>query len=446
MPELTELASRLLEQTKDIEDVEVVIESARETEVRVYKGEIESLTMAESANAGIRVLREGKQGFATCGSLEFTQLLRALERARENADLTPPDPLNGLAVPDDVELPELDLVAADFDDYDVDTKVRFAKEMERSLADSDPAISDVQYCTYADADSQFVIASTKGLIRHQRRTTAYAYLEAIATDGKNPQTGFGYTVGRSFSQLDPDAAVSEAKTLALRMLGAVKPKSGQVTVVLDPKMTATFLSIIGGALSAKSVQRGRSIFTSRLGEKVASPLIDLIDNPTDGRFLAASTIDGEGLASRNNHLIVDGVLQEFLYDTYSAKQDGRASNACATRSAGSLPSPGPRSLLLRPGIKNQEAIISQVDNGILVQSMSGIHSGVNAVSGDFSVGVEGLRIKNGSLAEPVREATISSSLQRMLSEVIEVGNDIRFLPSIAAGQTLAIGSMSLGGS
>ena len=194
--------------------------------------------------------------------------------------------------------------------------------------------------------------------------------------------------------------------------------------------------------------KGRSFFAGRVGEKVATGSFTLVDDPTDPRAFSAASHDAEGLACRRNALIDGrGAAQGFLYDTVSARRagtvvdrlggPGRLRRHSRGRAAGRSCS--------QPGDHDQTAILAVVGEGLFVQSVTGVHSGVNPVSGDFSVGVEGLMIRDGELAEPVREVTVASTLQRMLQSVLHVGSDIEWLPGIAAGQTLAIGDMQLSG-
>ncbi len=446
MAEILDIARSLAANARDGEEVEVVIGRGVETEIRVYRGEIESLTQASSADAGIRIIVDHRVGFATAGSVDPEELARTLAKARENAGYALGDPANGLARPDGHPSCRLELASPSFGDASLEEKILLAKETERGLFARDRRVADVQHTAYADARTELAIASSTGIEVHQDRTTAYLVSEAVAGDGGAPQTGFGYSVGRALEDLDPEEVVGEAADLAIGLLGAKKPASGRVQALFAPRMAATLLSILGGALSASSVSRGRSIFAGRVGEQVAAACFDLADDPTDANFFRASAFDGEGLATRRNQLIAGGVLTELLFDSYNAREQGRSSNASALRGALSLPSPGPRALALRPGTRSPEEIVAGIDDGVLVQSMSGVHSGVNAVSGDFSVGIEGIRIANGALAEPIREATLSSSLQRILAGVIAIGSDLRYLPSAAAGVSLLIDEMSLGGS
>jgi PmbA protein len=211
-------------------------------------------------------------------------------------------------------------------------------------------------------------------------------------------------------------------------------------VVLDPMVTAQFLGIIGSTLNGESVVKGRSMFANRLGETVASPLITLIDDPTDSRAYTASEMDSDGLAARRNVLIEGGQLKMFVHSSYSARRAG-------TKSTGNAVGAGAGCLALQlvPGTKSQAELIAGIDDGVLIDSVQGLHSGVNPISGDFSTGASGLIIRNGQTAEPVREFTIASTLQRMLQDVLAVGNDIDWLPMRAAGLSLVISDITMSG-
>jgi PmbA protein len=192
--------------------------------------------------------------------------------------------------------------------------------------------------------------------------------------------------------------------------------------------------------------KGRSFFADRVGEEVSAPFLNLVDDATDPASSGASRYDAEGLASRRTPLIENGVLTGFLYNTYAARRAGTTSTGSAVRGGfKSGPGCGPRAIALTPGDRNQSDVIGDIELGLLVQEVSGLHSGVNPVSGDFSVGAAGLMIRNGELAEPVREITISSTIQRMLKDVLGVGNDLQWSFGPACHVTLAMSGLSMSG-
>jgi PmbA protein len=450
--ELLELAESVLGRATANEEVEVYVARGHDTEVRAYDGEIESLSAATSAGVGVRVLLAGGEegnrvGFAWVGSLEPPLVEAALAEARDNATYATPDPHVVFAAPDGVAATELDLWDPRFADTATDEKVEMALALERQVRAADPRVRQVDSADYGDGSVEVALASTTGIRAATRRTSAFLSVSAIAGEGSDTQTGSGFTVGRAADELDPDKAAAEAVERSVRMLGAGKAKSGRCTVVFDPRVASTVLSVISSALSGEAVVKGRSFFAGREGEVVAAPSVTLVDDPTDPRAFGAAAYDGEGLACRRNVLIDGGVLRGFLFDTVAARRAGTASTGSAVRGGfAGTPGAGCRAVALQPGSLVLDEILAEVGEGLYVQSVTGVHSGVNAVSGDFSVGAEGLMVRGGKLAEPVREVTVASTLQKMLLGLVHVGADVEWLPGIAAGQTLAVGEMQLSGS
>jgi len=269
---------------------------------------------------------------------------------------------------------------------------------------------------------------------------------ALADDGSGTQTGYGFAAGRTLTDLDFDAIAHDAAFRACRLLGAKPVPGRRLTVILDPLVTRSVLGVLSSAFNGESMLKGRSLFSGRLGENVAAPHVQLVDDPTDARALGASQFDGDGVPTRTNALIRDGVLQCFLHNVYTGRRSGSGTTGSATRSFASTPGVGVRALRLEAGPKSPDEIIRDAGDAFYVQSVSGLHSGTNPISGDFSVGADGLMVRGGEFAEPVREVTVASTLQRMLLDVTDIGNDLTFLPGAIAGMTVAISDMTLSGS
>lgn len=443
--DLLAIADRVVAMAGRGEQIEAVVVRGTETDIRVHDGSIESLSSAQSQGVGVRVVVDGRQGFAYAGSLDESVIALALADARDNARFATFDEYAGLAEPDGVALPVLDLCRDSLAEFATADKVSLALDLERAVFAADARISGIESAEYADSLSEAAVATTTGIRTTGRDSSCYLATYAMATEGSDTQTGFGFSVGREPSELDASIAAADAAARATRMLGATQPESGRFTVVLDPWVTAQLLSIVGYTLDGDAVQKGRSLFADRLGDEVASPMLTLVDDPTDVRALTATDADGEGLAARRNELIVDGVLRMFVHDAYSARRAGTSSTGNAVRGFESTPSVGCFALALAPGATDPAAIVAGIDDGVLVQDVAGLHSGVNPVSGDFSTGAEGLRIRGGQLAEPVREFTIASTLQRILRDVRAVGDDLTFLPMNAAGVTLSIADVTVSG-
>jgi len=446
MSDLLDIASRVAGWATDGEQVEAFVVHQRETEVRAYEGEVESLTSAESQGIGVRVIADGRQGYAYAGTLDGDAAQETLREARDNAAFAESDEFNGVAEPDGVAPADLQLYREELVSYATGDKVALAIELERATRAADSRIAGIESAEYIDTLYESAVATSTGIASVTRETGCYLATYALAEADGETQTGFGFSIGREPGELDPSAAANDAAERATRLLGATKPATQRLTVVLDPWVSAQLLGIIGHTLTGEAVLKGRSLFADRLGEEVAVDTITLIDDATNPAAFTASMADGEGLAIRGTPLISDGVLTGFLHNSYSGRRSGTASTGSAVRAGfKSAPSVGAHALALKPGDRSQTDLIADIGEGFLVQGVAGLHSGVNPVSGDFSTGAEGLRIRNGELAEPIREVTIASTLQRLLQDVVAIGNDTEWLPMNAAGVTLVVADVTMSG-
>jgi PmbA protein len=435
--ELADLAERIAAAAAPGEQVEAYVAWSRQTQVRAYEGDLESLSSAESAGVGVRVLNGRRQGFAYAGSLDEASAREVLAEARDNASFASEDEHAVLAVPDGVARRSLEIWRDSLGALAGEAKAAMAIDLEKRLHGADPRVRKVVEADYHDAASEFAIATSTGVAGKGRRTRCSLFAHVIADDGSGDQTGWGYSSGRGPEEIDGEQAAADCVQRALRLLGARKPGSATVTAVLG---------VVARALSGAELVKGRSMFAGRIGEAVAAPAFHLVEDPTDPEAAGAAEIDGEGLACRPVVLVEDGTLRHFLFDARSASMAGGASTASAVRAGfKSTPDVGARALWLRPGALDQAALLASLGDGLYVQQVSGVHSGVNHVSGDFSVGARGMLIRDGAFAEPVREITIASTIQRMLQHVVAIGNDVERLPQNAAGVTLAISDMAMSG-
>ncbi|MBU3718119.1 MAG: TldD/PmbA family protein [Actinobacteria bacterium] len=443
--ELLAIADRVVALAQAGEQVEAYVSRSLSTDVRVYEGEVEHFVSAQSEGIGIRVIRDGRTGTSYAGTLDPAVIADVLAEARDNLGYGEVDQWSGLAEPDGVAVTPQVLWSDRLESVPTARKIELAKELERLARAADSRVR-VDDSNYSDSFGEAAVATTTGIRVSGRENGCYLSVGTLADDGDETQTGFGFSVGRDVDELDIEKAAREAADRATRLLGATKPASRRVTVVLDPFVTAQFLGIIGGTLNGDSVVKGRSLFANRLGDQVASPLVTLVDDPTNPLAYTATDIDGEGLAARRNVLIDRGTLGMFVQSSYSARRMGVATTGNGTR-GGYAGSPGAGCLALQvvPGTRSQAEIVAGIDDGILVQQVQGLHSGVNPVSGDFSTGAAGITIANGTLGAPVREFTIASTLQKMLLDIAEVGGDLEWLPMRATGVSLVIHDVTMSG-
>jgi PmbA protein len=448
MAELLDLAHRIVEDVSSSENIEAFLTHGRNYEVKAYDGDVESVASAEPRGAGVRVVNEGRVGFAYTTELTDEGLRAVVQQARANMEFSTPDDAVGLA--EGWTSPPAD-VAGLIDDAQSgvasDAKVRFAIDLERATRAADARIRTVEEAGYSDSDSQIAIATSTGISGAYRRTDAWCYTLAIAEDGDDTEVGFEFDFARGLGAMDAQTVARKAADRALSVLGATKIPSAVMPVVFDPYTAGQFLGVLGSALTGEAVQKGRSLFAGKLGEAVAAAELTVID---DGRLDDApgsAPWDAEGVPTQRTPVIEDGVLRSFLYDLTSARRDDRASTGNASRAGfKSAPSPAPTNLAFESTAAADD-VLRGAGRALLVQDFHGVHSGANPVSGDFSVGVTGKLLVDGAVNRPVKEVTIAAPMLDILARIVAVGDDRRWLPfgGSYGGATTLVSEMTVAG-
>jgi PmbA protein len=428
-------------------DAEAWVEEGVSRRVRVYDGEVESLSDAGGRGVGVRAFVDGRSGYAYGTDLSEPGIQEVARAARGAAEAADPDEHGGL--PEELGTTSIEgLASSAMGGWSTERKVELTLAVERA-ARRRPGVTQVENAVYSDAEGSVALANSRGFAAGYDATQAWAYASAFAGEGADLMTGMGVDLGRDPGALDPDAIGGEAAERALALVGARQPESRRCPVVLDAFVAASFIGFIGSMLSADAVQRGRSLFAGREGDEIADPALALADDATDPEGPASAPFDGEGSPSRRTALIEGGRLSSFLFDVRTARRGGRDTTGNASRgSYRTPPAVGATNLVLEPGGRSLDELFREAGEGLYVTEVAGLHSGVNPVSGTFSVGASGRLIEGGEPGGPVRELTIASDLVAMLQAVRAVGAEARWLPlggSIKAPPIL-IGEMAVSGS
>ncbi|HMI80644.1 MAG TPA: TldD/PmbA family protein [Solirubrobacterales bacterium] len=450
MTELSAVAHRAVEAAlaAGAGEAEAYVSREGGREVRVHGGEVESFTAAVQTGVGIRAWIGHRVGYAFGTDLSEAGVAAIAAAAAEAAGAADEDEFASPPQPAEFEaLPGLS--DPSIGEWETPRVAELALTVERTALASDPRLVAVEQAIYADADEQVAIASSTGVAGEYETSSCYAYLQALAEGEGARETGLGFGLARGPQGLDPEAIGAEGARRALEMIGAGKPASRACPVVFDENVAASFAGLIGGGLGAKAVQRGRSPFAGRLGQEVASEAFVLHDDGRDPHGPASAPFDGEGVPRRRTALIEGGRLRSYLYDTYTANREGGDSTGSAARQTyRSLPAVSPSNLVVAPGELSFEQLLAAAGDGVFVNDVAGLHSGVNPVTGVFSVGASGREIRDGQLAEPVREFTIAGELVAMLGAVSAAGAESRWVPFGGSVSTpsLLIAELAISGS
>ena len=351
MPELRELVRAAVGAAEAAEQVEAYAEESRHTEVKALRGEVEGMTFAESRGVGVRLISDGRLGYAWAADPSLAEVVETVARARDNAALAEPDEHNALPEAE-AATPLPELFDASSAATPVEEKVRLALELERYAVSRDPRVSKLDLAQVGDAVGTVAIASTTGVDAEYARTDAWVVVVTLAVSGEETQTGFSYAIERGLDRLSWQPIADEAVDRGVQMLGAVKPSTAKLPVVLDPFAASSFLGVLAGTLNAENVLKGRSLFAGMTGTAVGSEVVTLVDDGRRPDGPGSCPFDDEGVPSGRIELLSSGTLTGFLHDTYTARRTGGVTALHRQREAGRLPFDAGRrhvELLLRGG-------------------------------------------------------------------------------------------------
>lgn len=433
-------------------DADAYIRISQQSNISVDRAQVEKLSHSGSKGIGLRVLRDGKMGYAYTSDFGEESLADIVDSALALMEAADGDEYR--------VLPELSLseesgeADEDLNIYDesilttsMDDKVGFALQVEKAALSYSDKVAMTNRCTYLDGAHTIYLANSRGFASQYQGSFAASFVMAIGRDGDEQTQAFGLDASTSLSELNAVQIGEKAAERATRLLGGKPVPTQQVPVVFDPIVTAGLLGTLAQALNAEAMQRGRSYLADKMGQEVACDMVTLLDNGRLPGGLGSRPFDDEGVPTRATRLVDEGILQAVIYDTYTANKAGTQSTGNALRdSHRTPPTLAPSNFYLQPGQQSPEEIIASVENGFYVVNAMNT-GGINPVAGEYSSAASGLWIENGELTYPVNEVTIAASLNDMLHSITAVGNDLTFVPFMGSigASTLRIDTMMVGG-
>lgn len=427
-------------------DAECTIAEGEEFSVSVRVGDIEKLQEATSRSAGLRVLVGQRSGSAYTSDLTPEGIRRMVSSAVDNAEVTGEDPFAGL--PDREELGQISVELNLFDptiaSLSAPEKIEQARRAEAAFLAYDPRIDKSEGASYDSGISGRYFANSRGFAGGYRSSQCSLTAVPVASQDGAMERDYWYSSARSPQKLDtPENVGITAAKRTLRRLGARKVATQKAAIVFEPRMARMLLSHIGEAVDGDSVYRDSSFLAGKIGERVASENVTIIDDGTMPGLWGSSPFDAEGVPTRRTMIIEKGILKSYLLNTYTAKKLGMKTTGNAGRGLSGAAYVQNGNFFLEPGSLTPEEVIRRAGSGLYVTEVLG--NGVNIVNGDYSCGAQGLWVENGELAYPVSEVTIASTLMEMLNSIEAIGSDLEFQSTMAA-PTLLIREMMISGS
>jgi len=443
----TELLSDIVNQAvkHGATEAEAVGVASTEFHVEVRLGEVEKLHEAASRGIGLRVLYQGRQASISTSDVSPQAIGEMISSAVEMAKLTSVDDAVALPYGDELarQIADLGLYDPAVSELTTERKIEMARSAEAAARDADPRITNSEGSACSTATSKTILVTSAGFAGEYQDTTCALTVAPIAKDGGQMQVAAWGDRQRALASLDsPEALGREAAKRALRKLNARKVMTQEAPIVFESSVAEELLGDFFVAVDGYSIFRRASFLVGRLGETVAAPGFTVIDDGSMRGGVGSRPFDGEGLATRRTVVVEDGVLKNYLLNTYTARKLGLRSTASAMRALTGAPAVGFSNFFIAPGVYKADEIIASVKNGFYVTEMIGF--GFNAVTGDFSRGASGWWIENGKLAFPVEEVTVAGNFRDMLRGIEMIGSDLRFRGRTAA-PTIKIDRMMVSG-
>ncbi|TVR94957.1 MAG: TldD/PmbA family protein [Trueperaceae bacterium] len=417
-------------------EAEVLATSGRELTLSAADGRVDEITSATRGGVGVRVVHEGRIGYASSEALDEASLAWVLDEAIENAAL---QSARGAVLVEGHALGRSDLIGEGLS-APVERKAEAVTTLESALS-ADERVDAIAFARYSESESEAVLGSTRGADGGYRNGYAMLMASPIMRQGESVKQGYEIDFGKEFHAMDPTRTSQRILEKVGRHLGATPLPTGRYATVFEPEVVATILQLLLFSLSGKTLAEGKSRLAQRLGQPIASERFTLVDDPTLENGLASRPFDAEGTPASRTVVIERGVLRSFLHNSDTARRTGQANTGHASRSYASTLGVGATNLMLEAG----EGVV--LDDGVIVTNLMGVHAGANPISGDVSVQGLGLRVEGGE-SRPVENFALSFNLFRLLERIEAVGAEVQWRPAggaIVGARSLQVDALSFAG-
>lgn len=443
---MLELCKQLVQQAlRQGADAADCIASASEgISADIYEGHVDSFQKSQTQGVGLRVITGGRVGYA------YTEQLESADRLAGQA-------LSAAQVTDVDEYACIYEQAASYASCQ-EGQVDLSPEVAQQVVDkalslyhavmSQPHIENVQGCSAEMERSQVFFANSAGVQGSASRQNAALFVDAVAKIGDWTDSGWAFAVGKTLEALDEYDVAKQAQEKSVQYHDAGRAGNGTMQVIFHGEAMGDLLGAFSPIFSAERAQKGLSQLAGKQGEKIAAECVTIVDTPDHPLLGAGLPFDGEGAPTGPHTLVENGVLKTLLYSMAAAKQDGVQSTGHGRRGYSGQVTIAPHVFTVTPGNDPLEALCQQAQSGVVIYEVSGLHAGVNDVSGDFSLLCKGRKIENGAQGQAVEQMVVSGNFFAMLQNVQAVGNDTVYgIPgaSCFASPSLWVGALAIAG-
>ena len=423
---------------KGIDEFEIYFLSNLNTSIKIYQGKIENFSNNQNQGISFRGMVDGKMGYSYSESMEDEDIDFLINEVIENASCI--ESLDKQFIyGEKTNYTDTITYSSAIENLDTDLVKNFLIKMEEYALSIDERVKKVNFCSFAMGSGEKIIKNSKGLELHSKENICYTYISVIAEENGVVKTGSHFQLGRDFAKFDYKELSEVAVKRALNKFGTITLNEIPKTCVIENLAFSSLLGAMSNIFSAEAVQKNISKLKGKLNESVASSIVTLVDDPFLKDGLANSSFDDEGVPTSYKKIIQDGVLKTYLYNLKTAYKDRVSSTGNGVKGSykGTI-GISSFNLYIKPSSKSFDKMIENIKEGIFITDFAGLHSGLNTISGDFSLAGEGFYIKDGKIDRPLNQITISGNFFELLKNIKDIANDIKFSFSSVGSPSIVV--------
>lgn len=404
--------------------------------VESKEGKTDNFERSFTTGVSIRILKGPKMGFSFCTDFSRDSITDALLKAAEAADLAQPDENHGFVPAEEPEATVEGLFDPSAEAKALDDKIKRAATLEQAAREFDSRIKQVRRASYTENLSHIFLHNSLGLKREFRASLFTCQIMTMAKEGDQQETAWEFDFSRSYKDLDVEKVGRKAAEKAVEMLHSKRLASIRCPVILENTVAAEMLEVMAASFLAENIAKGKSMLIGKERKKIFHNSINIIDDGTLKGGFSSFPFDGEGSAAKKTRLVSEGRITNFLYDRYYAHKMGAITTGNSIRAGiTSPPRTGPTNFYIEKGKEGPEQLVKHLNRGLWVKELLGIHT-ADPVSGDFSVGAQGIWIENGEKVHPAKGIAISDNILEIFHKAVMTASDLRFLGNFGAPSVL----------
>jgi PmbA protein len=432
-----------LAKEKGLEALELYVSRKYALSFSLFHGEVDSYSLEDAQGLSARGIYNGKIGYANTEKFDKSTASFVVDRVIDTAKAVDKDD-PAILFPGSPKYRRANVYNPDIRLLAVDRKLAHLHEIEKKLKDADPRIVEVEAVSYSESEEAVELLNSYGLNLKNKSNYFYYYASVLVKDGEAMRSAYKIHLSKDPGDFVIDKFVKTIVDEALGKIGASSLPSKKYPVILAPRVGASLLEAYLSGASAEEVQKKSSLLAGKLHQLVASKKLSVIEAPlTKNCFFRY--FDDEGVATYNKPIIAKGMLETYFYNLLTAHKDGTKTTGNGYRYGGGKISTHYVNLVIKPGRKSQEELIAKLKEGLLIQEVQGLHSGLNPQSGNFSLQASGFLIENGKISRPVNLITVAGNLKDLFLDVVEVGSDSELQLSSVTAPSLLIKKLAIAG-